>query len=132
VSQLASYKLIIEDDEGRRSVVPVDLQAGQGEITIGRHENNTIRLKERNVSRRHAAIRTSEAGLIAEDLGSANGLWLNGARVQGKADLHSGDVLRIGDYQLSTRAQARKCGGPSHFGGACTHVIDNTGPSTRC
>ena len=39
-------KLIIEDDEGRKTVVPF----ARDEITIGRQEGNTIRLTERNVS----------------------------------------------------------------------------------
>ena len=41
------YKLIIEDDEGKTTVVPLI----RDEITIGRKEGNTIRLTERNVSR---------------------------------------------------------------------------------
>src|SRR6185503_15470220 len=45
-------KLIIEDDEGRKTVVPFV----RDEITIGRQEGNTIRLTERNVSRRHARL----------------------------------------------------------------------------
>jgi len=40
------YKLIIEDDEGHTTVVPLVKE----EITIGRKEGNTIRLTERNVS----------------------------------------------------------------------------------
>ena len=46
------YKLIIEDDEGKTTVVPLI----RDEITIGRKEGNTIRLTERNVSRRHAKL----------------------------------------------------------------------------
>ena len=46
------YKLIIEDDEGKTTVVPLI----RDEITIGRKEGNTIRLTERNVSRKHAKL----------------------------------------------------------------------------
>jgi len=46
------HKLIIEDDEGKAVVVPLIRE----EISIGRQEGNTIRLTERNVSRRHARL----------------------------------------------------------------------------
>ena len=45
-------KLIIEDDEGRKTVVPVL----RDEITIGRNEQNLVRLAEKNVSRRHGRL----------------------------------------------------------------------------
>ena len=41
------WKLVIEDDEGKRTVVPLT----RDEYTLGRREGNTIRLTERNVSR---------------------------------------------------------------------------------
>jgi len=45
-------KLTIEDDEGKTTVIPVI----RDEMTIGRQEGNTIRLTERNVSRKHARL----------------------------------------------------------------------------
>ena len=45
-------QLIIIDDEGRKTPVPLT----RDEITLGRGEGNTIRLTERNVSRHHARI----------------------------------------------------------------------------
>ena len=98
----SSFKLIIEDDEGRRSVVPVEL----GEITIGRHEGCTIRLKERNVSRRHATIRRENGNLVAEDLDSDNGVFINGARIEKRRTLHDGDRIGIGDFRLELRGEA--------------------------
>ena len=97
-----SFKLIIEDDEGRRSVVPVEL----GEASIGRLEGNTIRLKERNVSRHHARLVKEPAGMVfAEDLDSYNGLFVNGDRISGRSQIQEGDVLRIGDFQLELRGE---------------------------
>ena len=46
------WKLVIEDDEGKRTVVPLT----RDEYSIGRKEGNTIRLTERNVSREHARL----------------------------------------------------------------------------
>ena len=56
------YKLIIEDDEGKTTVVPLI----RDEITIGRKEGNTIRLTERNVSRRHAKLVKQNGSIFIE------------------------------------------------------------------
>ena len=66
-------RLIIEDDSGRRVVVPVERE----EITIGRHDSNHIRLHERNVSRRHCRLLRFGDSLVIEDLQSSNGLQVD-------------------------------------------------------
>lgn len=93
------YKLIIEDDEGKTTPVPII----RDEITIGRKEGNTIRLTERNVSRRHARIIRQNSALYVEDLQSYNGVKVNNERIQGKVPLGDGDVIVIGDYRLSIK-----------------------------
>jgi ABC transport system ATP-binding/permease protein len=90
-------KLIIVDDEGRRTVVPFIRQ----EITIGRQEGNTIRLTERNVSRHHARLLRQNGAILVEDLGSYNGVRVNGERIEGVVPLRGGDRVQIGDYQLA-------------------------------
>jgi pSer/pThr/pTyr-binding forkhead associated (FHA) protein len=91
------YKLVISDDEGHTTVVPLL----RDEITIGRTQGNTIRLTERNVSRSHARLLKRNGSYIIEDLGSYNGVTLNGARIDAKAELAAGDQLSIGDYDLA-------------------------------
>jgi ABC transport system ATP-binding/permease protein len=88
-------KLIIEDAEGRTTVVPV-----RGDITIGRGAGNTIRLTDRNISRRHARLFRENGTLVIEDLASCNGVRVNGQRVSGRSKLSDGDVVEIGDYDL--------------------------------
>ena len=99
-------RLIIEDDEGKTTVVPLI----RDEITIGRKEGNTIRLTERNVSRRHARLmRAGESGqpsVIVEDLDSNNGVRLNGDRIAGKCVMRPGDLVQIGDYSLALQHDA--------------------------
>ena len=96
-------KLIIEDDEGRKTVVPFI----RDEITIGRQEGNTIRLTERNVSRRHARLFRQNGSILVEDLGSYNGVRVNGERVVGHAPIHDGDLIEIGDYDLELEGAGR-------------------------
>src|SRR3954465_10426021 len=93
------YKLIIEDDEGKTTVVPLI----RDEITIGRKEGNTIRLTERNVSRRHAKLLKSSGAIFIEDLQSYNGIKVNGDRIAGRAPIAEGDRVQIGDYQLALK-----------------------------
>jgi pSer/pThr/pTyr-binding forkhead associated (FHA) protein len=90
-------KLIIEDDEGRKTVVPFS----RDEITVGRQEGNTIRLTERNVSRRHARLLRQDAQVLVEDLGSYNGIKVNGEKIAGQVEIKDGDLVQIGDYDLA-------------------------------
>ena len=93
-------KLLIEDDQGNRSVVPVI----RDEITIGRKEGNTIRLTERNVSRRHARLVQSDGKIFVEDVEARYGLKKNGKKVD-RSEFSEGDVISIGDYRLTLRPQ---------------------------
>jgi pSer/pThr/pTyr-binding forkhead associated (FHA) protein len=93
------YKLIIEDDEGKTTVVPLI----RDEITIGRKEGNTIRLTERNVSRKHAKLIKNNGAIFIEDLSSYNGIKINGDRIGGRAPINEGDRIQIGDYQLALK-----------------------------
>src|SRR5437868_1874476 len=90
-------KLIIEDDEGRKTIVPF----ARDEISIGRLEGNTIRLTERNVSRHHAKLVKESNAIVIEDLGSANGIRINGERIDKRSPIRDGDIIEIGDYDLA-------------------------------
>ncbi len=104
VERCGVLKLIIEDDEGRKTVVPFV----RDEITIGRQEGNTIRLTERNVSRRHARLMRNNGHVLIEDLGSYNGIRINGDRISGQVQVADGDLIQIGDYDLALQAEEGK------------------------
>ncbi len=90
------WKLTIEDDEGKQTLLPLVRE----EYSLGRDEGNTIRLTERNISRRHATLRKDGARWSIEDHASYNGSYVNGQRVAGEADLANADVVQIGDYRF--------------------------------
>jgi pSer/pThr/pTyr-binding forkhead associated (FHA) protein len=94
-------KLIIEDDEGRKTVVPLI----RDEMTIGRQDGNTIRLTERNVSRRHARLLKENGSVLIEDLGSYNGVRVNGEKISGPTKIKEGDLVEIGDYDLGIQGK---------------------------
>lgn len=89
-------RLIIEDVEGATTIVPL----GEDAVTIGRKEGNTIRLTEQNVSRSHAKLLPTDEGWQLEDLGSYNGITINGIAIDGRVELNEGDLIKIGDYHL--------------------------------
>ena len=109
VERSGVLKLIIEDDEGRKTVVPFV----RDEITIGRQEGNTIRLTERNVSRRHARLMRNNGHVLIEDLGSYNGIRINGDRISGQVQVADGDLIQIGDYDLALQAEEGKAPPPT-------------------
>jgi pSer/pThr/pTyr-binding forkhead associated (FHA) protein len=94
------WKLVIEDDEARRTAVPLT----RDEYSIGRKEGNSIRLTERNVSREHVRLRKHQNGAgptyMIEDLKSYNGVYVNGVRVAANQELTNGDLIQIGDYRI--------------------------------
>ncbi|HSP77508.1 MAG TPA: FHA domain-containing protein [Myxococcaceae bacterium] len=71
---------------------------------LGRGKEVSVRLRDIAVSRRHARIRHQEGAFLLEDLGSPNGVYLNGQRVDAPAPLHEGDVLELGQTLLRFRA----------------------------
>lgn len=91
-------RILIEDSEGKSKVAPIDLDSG--DVTIGRKEGNFIRLKERNVSRKHARIYLGDNGLMIEPVAARYGLKLNSKKIEGPMPLELGDEIRIGDYRL--------------------------------
>src|SRR4051794_3072499 len=93
------FKLVIQDDEGKTTVVPLI----RDEVTIGRHEGNTIRLTERNVSRRHARLLRQNGAIFIEDLSSFTGVRVNGAKIASPTPLRDGDEIQIGDYRIALR-----------------------------
>jgi pSer/pThr/pTyr-binding forkhead associated (FHA) protein len=95
------FKLVIQDDEGKTTIVPLI----RDEITIGRKEGNTIRLTERNVSRRHARIVRANGAVAIEDLGSYNGVRVNGTRIAHRTSLTISDRVQIGDYLIELKAE---------------------------
>ncbi|HSZ06798.1 MAG TPA: DUF3662 and FHA domain-containing protein [Solirubrobacteraceae bacterium] len=79
---------------GRRLVVPT---VGG---TIGRSRDCDVVLDDAGVSRRHAAIRPGPDGWTVEDLGSTNGVLVNGQLIRGAHPLHPGDRVELGSTAI--------------------------------
>ena len=94
------HKLTIEDDEGKTVVVPLI----RDELSVGRQEGNSIRLTEKNISRRHARFFRQNGAFFVEDLGSYNGIKINGTRISSPTQLRDGDLVLVGDYKLTIKS----------------------------
>lgn len=71
----------------------------RGTVQIGRSEESDIALNDPSVSRTHAAIETEGSVPTVRDLGSTNGTFVNGRRVQNEA-LRDGDDVRFGNTRM--------------------------------
>lgn len=68
-------------------------------VTAGRHPESDIFLDDITVSRRHVELSRSPSGHVIRDVGSLNGTYLNGNRIDDAA-LTPGDELQIGKFKL--------------------------------
>ena len=68
-------------------------------ITIGRHPDADLFLDDVTVSRNHAEIHRTDTGLVLHDLGSLNGTYVSGARVD-EHHLETGDEVQVGRFKL--------------------------------
>jgi serine phosphatase RsbU (regulator of sigma subunit) len=76
-----------------------------GTVSIGRASDCTIPIKDRYLSRRHAELIAHDGGWLLKDLGSANGTYLNGNRVERDTPLRPGDRIRLGDTEIVFESQ---------------------------
>jgi hypothetical protein len=75
-------------------------ELSQPRIVIGRSRDCDIQLADANVSRRHAELRQEGAAYWIVDLGSTNGMEVNGKRVK-RAKLSDGDTITLGSTQIT-------------------------------
>ncbi len=73
----------------------------QGETVAGRNPDCQVPLDFQGISRKHFTITVDEQGsALLQDLGSANGTYLNNQKVDGSAILKRGDMIKIGAVAL--------------------------------
>jgi hypothetical protein len=80
--------------DGRTAIV-----GSQGAV-LGRSRDCDIVLDDANVSRHHAELRPSGGSWVVRDLGSTNGVKVNGRRVDGAQSLHAGDAIELGSSRV--------------------------------
>jgi len=74
--------------------IPYELQTA--ETTLGRHPDCEIQLDSNMVSRRHAKLSREGEQFYVEDLGSGNGSFVNGKKIEERTALNPGDRIKLG------------------------------------
>ncbi|MFT4049216.1 MAG: FHA domain-containing protein [Solirubrobacterales bacterium] len=118
-SEQADFDPLLDGGDGGRA--PIDLKAGVrprlvvvaasryetgssfdllGGLLLGRDKPAEVIVDDVFASARHARITARGPYNYLEDLGSTNGTYLNGARVEGPQQLHPGDKITIGDTEF--------------------------------
>ena len=89
------------DEEGR------EIELSQGENIIGRSPDAPVRIDSFRVSRRHATIVIEGTTATIDDLGSKNGTYLRGRRVEGPTRIEDDDEIQIGADLAHFRVRVR-------------------------
>ena len=76
---------------GRRTLQAYDFK--QESIVVGRDEGADVIIDNPSVSRRHAEIRLTDDGWVVEDLGSSNGTFIQGQRIEHAHSIGLGDEI---------------------------------------
>ena len=98
----ARLKVIGGKHDGQ--VIPLTAQ----KFLIGRESDCHLRTNSDLISRHHCAFSVDDYAVRLRDLGSTNGTFVNGERVQGQAVLNSGDRVKIGrlEFELEVPVEA--------------------------
>jgi pSer/pThr/pTyr-binding forkhead associated (FHA) protein len=76
-----------------------------GGLSIGRSTDADVRIEDRFASGIHARVYSRGASYYLEDMGSTNGTFLNGAQLEGEAELSDLDEVKIGDTEFRFELQ---------------------------
>jgi FHA domain len=78
-----------------------DFELNSAQLTIGRGDQNDIAITtDEYASARHARFEPRQDGVWVQDLGSTNGTYLNGTRLDRPRRLSRGDIVRVGETDL--------------------------------
>jgi hypothetical protein len=92
------------EEQGPRVEVSGATHLLQGTTVVGRGADADIQLTDTGVSRRHVELEVVDDGVAVRDLGSTNGTWVNGSRIQ-SAMLVDGDRVTVGTTDLVVRTE---------------------------
>jgi predicted component of type VI protein secretion system len=96
LSQPWRYSLRVR---GREVDVP------EGEVTVGRSRTASISLQDPSISRVHIRVVARDGRVLLEDLGSINGTYVNGLRIEGVVEIGDGAHIMLGESELELQVQ---------------------------
>lgn len=78
---------------------------GKPQLSIGRAPDNDIRLDGLQISNHHARLSNQQGSVFVEDVGSTNGVYVNGARITGRRPVQGRDIVQVGPFVLQADSQ---------------------------
>ena len=78
---------------------------GKPQLTIGRAPDNDLTLDGLQISNHHARLVNAGGQITVEDVGSTNGVYVNGARITGRRPLQPRDIVQVGPFVLQADPQ---------------------------
>lgn len=85
--------------------ISITLSTSKDRLIMGRdRESSDLVIADPRVSRQHLALGIRDSVAYVQDLGSANGTFLNGLRVREREALYDGDVIRLGETEIGFRS----------------------------
>ncbi len=93
--------LVVERGGGIERGTRFDLIGG---LSIGRSKDSDVQIEDRYASGLHVRVFSREGRFFVEDMNSTNGTMLNGATLQGEAELIDNDTIQIGDTEFRFEA----------------------------
>jgi serine phosphatase RsbU (regulator of sigma subunit) len=101
--ELGHYLVLISGSQrGKR--IPI----GEMAVTIGRNRDQVLVIADASVSRSHARIAIVNGEVVAEDLHSTNGTYVDGVRLTAACKVDDGSVIQVGDQMLRYERRSRE------------------------
>ncbi len=90
------YQLVVV--RGRSTAQAIKLE--DGVTTVGRQEGCQLKINSSQVSRKHCELFEKKGLLLVKDLGSSNGTFVNGKKIEGQRVLEPGNELGVGPVKF--------------------------------
>lgn len=107
------------EGESRGFLIPVEggepVPIPPGGLTVGRVADCGLVLHHTSISRRHARLVPAGSCFLLEDLGSKNGLLVNGIKVGAPVSLRAGDVILFGDMAFRYECSGSQMSETAHY-----------------
>jgi Mg-chelatase subunit ChlD len=100
--QSKSIALIVTDVKGNANKIELELNSS---LFVGRASINNLSFDDTKMSRQHFVIETTDDGYYVTDLGTTNGTFLNGNRIEGRLPLAQNDVITAGNEKFVFKAE---------------------------
>lgn len=86
------------------------IRVGASRFSVGRKPDASLSIPSQTVSRDHAELTVVDRGMLLRDLGSTNGTFVNGVRIEQPCTVHHGDLLQFGQVVFRVVQQSAESG----------------------